>query len=76
MAAGANNNQLKEAAEKTAVVAGTATAIEEGTTNNQTLNVTYKITHLLYLVKGHIIQRRRYFVFLIRHIGRATALWQ
>ncbi len=42
----------------------------------KTLNVTYKITHLLYLVRGHIIQGRRYFVFLIRHIGRATALWQ
>jgi hypothetical protein len=35
MAAGANNNQLKAAAGKTAVMAATATAIAAGTTNNQ-----------------------------------------
>ncbi len=36
MAAGANNNQLKAAAEKMAVIAGTATAIAVlGTNNNQ-----------------------------------------
>jgi hypothetical protein len=35
MAAGANNNQLKAAVEKLAVVVAMATAIAAGTTNNQ-----------------------------------------
>jgi hypothetical protein len=42
MAVGANNNQLKAAAEKMAVMAATATAIAAGTNNNQSKAVMEK----------------------------------
>jgi hypothetical protein len=43
MAAGANNNQLKAAAEKTMVMAAAATEIAAGTNNNQLKAVVEKI---------------------------------